>query len=238
MWHPFFVVLPIPYLIPSSSISIPAPLTHLSIIHPFPAPPPNTKPPTYLYLLLTVTLTLPYHPSTPSLLSSTESKYRKDALLSTPETPLSGPVYDYNDSSVIIIGRLFQPLKPHLYLSIYLYISIFIYTQNITLPCLLISQWPVVPFRDEFFLPYIVNLTDISAMMNYPLRSSCSHQLWSDPLAPIQSVLYDMTQSNILFSLLFYPLNLILSDSIYSDHSNTIQSYWSILPDFFSSLRS
>ena len=86
---------------------------------------------------------------------------------------------------------------------------------------------------------YLVNLPDISAMTNFPPRSSCSHPLcyiWSDPLATIRFVCYDPTQLYLIFSLLFDKLNLIFYDYLYFYHSNPIQSACSLFPNLISPL--
>ena len=86
----------------------------------------------------------------------------------------------------------------------------------------------------------IVNLPKISAMINSPLRSSCSHLIWyvwPDPHAPIQYICSDTTQFNLIFSLLFYPLTLFFYDFIYSAHSNPIQYVRSLFPALLSPIR-
>ena len=86
----------------------------------------------------------------------------------------------------------------------------------------------------------LVNLLDISAMTNYPLRSFCSHPLcyvWYDSISPIRYGCSDLTQFDIIFSLLFYPLNLLFYDSLYSDHSNPIQYARSLFSALLSPLR-
>ena len=77
-----------------------------------------------------------------------------------------------------------------------------------------------------FFTSSLFNLLEISAMKNSPLRSYFYHPLysfWSDTLDPIRSIFSDPTQSNLIFSLIFYPLPMLFSDSLYSGHSNPIQ---------------
>ena len=87
----------------------------------------------------------------------------------------------------------------------------------------------------------LVGHPDISAIKNSLLRSSCSHTLysvWSDPLDPIRYVCSDLTQSDIIFSILFGPLTMLFSDSISSSHSNPIQHSRSLFLALLSPLRS
>ena len=56
--------------------------------------------------------------------------------------------------------------------------------------------------------------------------------LWSDL---IQS---NAIQSNIMLSLIFYPLTLLCYKNLYFDHSNTVQYSCLVLPDFISILHS
>ena len=87
----------------------------------------------------------------------------------------------------------------------------------------------------------IVNLQEISAMMNDPLRYSCSHLIcfvWPDPHAPIQYICSDTTQFKLIFSLLFYPLTLLFYCFIYSAHSNPIQSVCSLFSALLSPIHS
>ena len=72
------------------------------------------------------------------------------------------------------------------------------------------------------------------------LRYSCSHlicSIWPDPIAPIQSICSNTTQSNLILSLLFYPLNMLFSGYVYSVHSNPIQYARSLFPALISPLR-
>ena len=134
------------------------------------------------------------------------------------------PLPSYTTSPHILLRP--PPPTPHLPIA----------SLSIPLPLLLLLLCLLPPI---FYSSSIVNILYISAITNYPLWSSFPHLLcsvWSDPLTPIRSVFSDMTQSNIIFSFLFYPLTLLFYDYLYPDHSNPTQSSRLLFPDILSPL--
>ena len=86
--------------------------------------------------------------------------------------------------------------------------------------------WPILSNilarkRSALFNLILLLLSNIFSL----IRSTQIFSVWSDLIQ------YNSIQPDIIFSIIFDPLNFICSDYLYSAHSNQIQSDCSLFPD-------